>query len=605
MAGENEGDLGGGNKSKIFGDGFLLSDAEIQQMESAAQGFNAFSLSLEKNAAQTELYMARMLKAMQPDADMFETIDKYATSIQKSFGLSKERVDEFKTSIANAAPELAKLGIENEQIAQTITDAMAGMGTAASLGKEAITELAAASQLTEVGVQTLAAGFRDVGTSIYDVGDEMKKVTEVARAAGVSVQNVSEQVVGNLGKMNLFNFDNGVKGLAKMAATSERLGISMDRVFQVADDLMSPEKAIDMSAALQRLGVTSSGLLDPLRAMDLAQNDPEALQKELVNLGKEFTRFNERTGKMEILPGAKRRMREIATEVGMSAEEFASMSLKAADFDMKLKQIKMPDFAGDEETKELIASMAQMKDGVAKIEVRNKETGITETKDVDQLTPEDIENLKKANEDSSKSIEELAFNQLDTTTQILNLLKTGEVATKFAKATSPTLSKFYGLVAESKLDIAKASDNLFGSTEKMRKTGESFAKPAEQMLVGLATGNEEQYNKGKSDFAGNFEKFFEGFGTTAAAELEKTQNSIVERIQKAYSQPLQVEAKTDSNLNLNLNLKSDVNGMNFTPAEIEKMKLAMLNDPDFASKLKKVLEGNLVSASIGGKNEPR
>lgn len=605
MAGENEGDVGGGNKGKLFGDGFLLSDAEIQQMESAAQGFNAFSLSLEKNAAQTELYMARMLKAMQPDADMFETIDKYATSIQKSFGLSKERVDEFKTSIANAAPELAKLGIENEQIAQTITEAMKGMGTAASLGKEAITELAAASQLTEVGVQTLAAGFRDVGTSIYDVGDEMKKVTQVARAAGVSVQNVSEQVVSNLGKMNLFNFDNGVKGLAKMAATSERLGISMDRVFQVADDLMSPEKAIDMSAALQRLGVTSSGLLDPLRAMDLAQNDPEALQKELVNLGKEFTRFNERTGKMEILPGAKRRMREIATEVGMSAEEFASMSLKAADFDMKLKQIKMPDFAGDQETKELIASMAQMKDGVAKIEVRNKETGITETKDVDQLTPEDIENLKKANEDSSKSIEELAFNQLDTTTQILNLLKTGEVATKFAKATSPTLSKFYGLVAESKLDIAKASDSLFGSTENMRKAGESFAKPAEQMLVGLATGNEEQYNKGKSDFAGNFEKFFEGFGTTAAAELEKTQNSIVERIQKAYSQPLQVEAKTDSNLNLNLNLKSDVNGMNFTPAEIERIKLAMLNDPDFASKLKKVLEGNLVSASIGGKNEPR
>ena len=601
MAGENEGDLGGGNKGKLFGDGFLLSDAEIQQMESAAQGFNAFSLSLEKNAAQTELYMARMLKAMQPDADMFETIDKYATSIQASFGLSKERVDEFKTSIANAAPELAKLGIENEQIAQTITEAMEGMGTAASLGKEAITELAAANKLTGVQVQTLAAGFRDVGTSIYDVGDEMKKVTEVARAAGVSVQNVSNQVVSNLGKMNLFNFDNGVKGLAKMAATSERLGISMDRVFQVADDLMSPEKAIDMSAALQRLGVTSSGLLDPLRAMDLAQNDPEALQKELVNLGKEFTRFNERTGKMEILPGAKRRMREIATEVGMSAEEFASMSLKAADFDMKLKQIKMPDFAGDQETKELIASMAQMKDGVAKIEVRNKETGITETKDVDQLTPEDIENLKKANEDSSKSIEELAFNQLDTTTQILNLLKTGEVATKFAKATSPTLSKFYGLVAESKLDIAKASDSLFGSTENMRKAGESFAKPAEQMLVGLATGNEEQYNKGKSDFAGNFEKFFEGFGTTAAAELEKTQNSIVERIQKAYSQPLQVATSGDVTFTHKVEITSDGTINNTKIAEDALLKV--FSKDSFADGVKNQLYNpKTPSATTGRKN---
>jgi hypothetical protein len=125
--------------------------------------------------------------------------------------------------------------------------------------------------------------------------------------------------------MNLYNFDNGVKGIAKMAATSERLGISMDKVFSQAEKLMDPEKAIEMSASLQRLGVTSSGLLDPLRAMDMAQNDPEALQKEMLELSKTFTKFNEQTGKMEILPGAKRRMREVADAVGMTAEEFASM----------------------------------------------------------------------------------------------------------------------------------------------------------------------------------------------------------------------------------------------------------------------------------------
>ena len=606
MGDDSTGDVSGGaNKSKFFGDGFMLTDADISKIEGAAQGFNAFSLSLEKNAAQTELYLAKMIKAMQPDSTMFETIDKYATSIQSSFGLSKERVDEFKTTIANAAPELAKLGIENEQIASTITEAMSGLGTAASLNKEAITELAAANKLTDVSVQSLASGFRDVGTSIYDVGDEMKKVTEVARAAGVSVQNVSREVVTNLGKMNIYNFDSGVKGLAKMAATSERLGISMDKVFQIAEDLMSPEKAIDMSAALQRLGVTSSGLLDPLRAMDMAQNDPEALQKEMVELSKTFTRFNEQTGKMEILPGAKRRLREVAEAFGYTgaqgAEQFAALGIKAADFDMKLKQIKMPDFAGDEETKELIASMAQMKDGVAKIEIRNKETGITETKDVDQLTPEDIENLKKANEDSSKSIEELAFNQLDTTTQILNLLKTGEVATKFAKATSPTLSKFYGLVAESKMDLAKASDNIFGSTEKMRQVGESFAKPAEQMLVGMATGNEDQYNKAKGDFANNFKNFFENFGTTAVSQLETTQNSIVERIQKAYSQPLQVEAKTDSKLTFDVNLNSTGALGNFTEEQKIQIRKAIAEDPNFIKNL--INQPNLPSATTGGKND--
>ncbi len=52
--------------------------------------------------------------------------------------------------------------------------------------------------------------------SVYDVGDRMKEVTDYARSVGVSVAGVSDKVVGNLGKMNLYNFDNGIKGLAKM-----------------------------------------------------------------------------------------------------------------------------------------------------------------------------------------------------------------------------------------------------------------------------------------------------------------------------------------------------------------------------------------------------
>jgi hypothetical protein len=84
---------------------------------------------------------------------------------------------------------------------------------------------------------------------------------------------------------------------------------------------------------------------------------------------------------MEILPGAKRRLREVADAAGMTAKEFSEMALKSADFDMKLKQIKMPSIVGDQETKELIASMAQMKDGVATVKVRDDETGkITEKK---------------------------------------------------------------------------------------------------------------------------------------------------------------------------------------------------------------------------------
>jgi len=567
--------------------------------------FHAFSLNLESMVGQVNNTTAAILNAINPlDSKIFQEMDKYATKVQASFGLAKNRNDEFKQSIAEAGPELAKLGVTEAAMGSNLAEIMNSLGTAASVGKEAIVEITAAAQVSGQQIGTLTSSFREVGISIYDVGDKMKEITNYARSVGVSVEAVSTGVVDNLSKMNQYNFENGIRGLAKMAATSERLGITMSQVFTQADNLMNPEGAIEMSAALQRLGVTSSGLLDPLRAMDMAINDPEELQKEMVNLGKEFTRFNETTGQMEILPGAKRRMKEIGAAIGMTGGDFEKMAIKSADFDMKLKQIKMPDIAGgNEETKELIASMAQMKDGVATIKVKNDETGLIETKNVEDLTPDDIKNLQKANEEASKSVEEIALNQLDETEQIKNLLKSGEVSTKFAKATSPTLAKFYGQVAAGYKTIAKGTADFIGTTEQQRKQQESIYKPVEGILKGKATGDEDLVNKSKDQLFKNFVDTQTSLQTGFETTMNNVQKSIIKNLKNAYSKPIKVEAKTDSNLNLNLNLKSDVNGMNFSPDQVEKIKLAMLNDPNFANKLNKVLENNLVSASTGGKNQ--
>ena len=549
--------------------------------------FQAFTLNLESMIGQVKITSKAILEALNPlDSKVFQEMDEYATKIQASFGLAKNRNDEFKQSIADAGPELAKLGIQEADMGNNLAEIMGGLKTAASVGKEAIVEISAAAQVTGQQIGTLTSNFRDVGISIYDVGDKMKEITNYARSVGVSVSAVSSGVVDNLSKMNQYNFENGIKGLAKMAATATRLGITMEEVFQQADKLMNPEGAIEMSAALQRLGVTSSGLLDPLRAMDMAQNDPEALQKEMVNLGKEFTRFNEKTGQMEILPGAKRRMKEVAEAVGMTGSEFAKMALKSADFDMKLKQIKMPDIAsGNEETKELIASMAQMKDGVATIKVKNDETGLIDTKNVEDLTPDDIKNLQKANEESSKSIEEIALNQFDETVQIKQLLKSGEVSAKFAKATSPTLAKFYGQVASGYKSIAKGTADLIGTTEEQRKKQESLYKPAEGLIKGKITGDDDLVNKSREDLTANFVKFSTSLESDIKTGMDNVQASITANLKAAYSEPIKIEGKTDNNVNVNVTMKNEGGG-NLMP---DNLKQKLLDDPQFISDLKKTL----------------
>jgi len=418
-----------------------------------------------------------------------ETILKFlvegSTEIQNAFGVSRQRLDDFKVAIADAGPELLRMGIGADKAGDIIIEVGKAFGNTGLVGREAITELAAASELTTVSVTELATSFRNVGVSVYDVGDTMRDVANYARSVGVSVDAVSKGVVSNLEKMNLYNFENGTKGLTKMAAQAARLGYDMGQTFTVAEKVFNPEGAIELAASLQRLGVASSQLLDPLRAMDLAQNDPEELQNEIINLTKTFTKFNSETGKFEILPGEKRRIREIANEMGILPEKLAEMSIKASEFDKKMKSIEFP--TAKKEDQELIASLSQISGGTAVIQVKD-ETGKRVTKEVRQLSPEDIDRLKEQEAESSKTIEQLTIDQLDVM--------------KETNATAAAIARRMGLgvaTSEEALRAQKAGNVLTKTlfeqkaqefqTSDVRDKASEFFSDIEKTAVGYFQGN--------------------------------------------------------------------------------------------------------------------
>jgi hypothetical protein len=579
---------------------FATSSSRVS--ETAKTGLGKWTLNMKEFSDSVEGALKDLADAANPfNLSAFQELDESATAIQREFGATKGSIEGYKQSIADTIPELIKMGITEKDALENMSKLMNSMGSSATLGVEAITEVSAAASISRVPIEKLASSFRDVGVSIYDVGDQMKEVTDIARAAGVSVAGVSDKVTSNLSAMNLYNFDNGVKGLAKMAVTSERLGITMDHVFQQAEKLMDPEKAIEMSASLQRLGVTSSGLLDPLRAMDMAQNDPEALQKELVNLGKEFTRMNETTGQMEILPGAKRRMREVADAVGMTAKEFASMALKAGDFDRKMQQIQFPSLATDQETKEMIAGMAQLKDGKAQINVKNEATGEFELKQVDQLTSKDIESLKKTQEEDSMTIEEVAKEQLSVS-QKIELNTAGFIkGVAMGKATSEPLEKLYTNIMGAQVDITK---NLAkqGSTSGVRQTYTSIAQPVEDYIAGGIVGDKDRQRSAETnavqaliDFETNMQKNSQEFMTS-------TLTDIANRFKESYAQPQKVESKSE--INVNVKVTGDENTRDMNPGQIEKVVGELFTKPEFTSVASNQLAGgNQPSATTGSKNK--
>lgn len=506
-------------------------------------------------------------------------LEKYGTEIQQSFGVSRDRIEEFKTLIADVGPVLAQMGISETEFGSTITKISGSLGTAASLGAEAVTEIAAAAKVSGEDIGTLAANFREVGISMYDVGDRMAEVTNYARNVGVPVQAVAGSVTENLGKINLYNFEGGVQGLTRMAAQSARLGVDMGQVFRIADELFSPETAINYAASLQRLGVTANGLLDPLRAMDMAQNDPEALQQEIVNLTKDFVRFSEENNKFEIMPGSQRRMREIAKELNIDADEFAKMGIQAAEFDRKLAQIKLPSFADDKETKELIASMAQIKDGVATVTIKNIQTGKVELKQPDQLTPEDIEKLKQSQDQNNKSIEELAVEQLTQSEFQTGHLEAIRLAGQLGLASMGPVQRLAEMSREAQRGGLRAATSEY-TAPKMRETFTPAARVAEDAVISLLRNNSIGFEDAVGRMGSAVDNITKNFSNMAEG-IQTKFKSAMEGSTKGYEPVIQkLESKNDINVNMSVDVKGGQN--------------VQISDNELANKLKELMENNTV-----------
>jgi hypothetical protein len=196
-----------------------------------------------------------------------------------------------------------------------------------------------------------------------------------------------------------------------MAAQATSMRINMQDTFRFSEKVFNPEGAIETAAALQRLGVTQSQLLDPLRLMDLAQNDPTELQNQIVKMTEQFVQLNEK-GQFEILPDAKRQLREIESAMSYPAGSLSKMALGAAEVADKMSKIR---FTGgfSEDEKKFIANMAEMgPGGVYTLKVDGKDMGIDQAMD---LFSKDKSKFDEFMRDSQpKTMEELAVAQLDT-----------------------------------------------------------------------------------------------------------------------------------------------------------------------------------------------
>ena len=550
---------------------FLDLDTTINEMKASF----SFITDTFKNVGQ------QLVSIINP-IEIFKTqinLDKEASRLVRAFGVSKDKAGELTQTLTDAIPGFIAFGGSVGDAGQTIKTLAESFDTNMSIAGDTLVSFAATAKVTGVEQGKLATSFRDVGVSLGDIDDRMLKVVETARNAGITTKAVSDLVTSNLDKMNLYNFNNGVVGLAKMAAQASRLGIDMNSIFSTVDKVFNPEGAIELSSALQRLGVTTSDLLDPLRLMDLAQNDPTELQNQIVNMTKEFVKFNTANNQFEILPGAKRRLNEIGAAFGYSNGQLQKMAINAANFDYKLKQLKFPSDLASKEDKEFLATISQIGEkgsqfeGRAFVQVEQRDatgegTGRYISKALEDLSTEDVKQLKKQT-DIQGSMEDIARNQLDYVKRIESNLNSMLAAAKYGVATSPTLQGLFQNTMQGAVNMTDiAATKPLNETKFYRENTDDFIKAAGQIISALVPGSvvstfEDLKNSLENmlkgiDFGGIFNSIKSIIPkniTTASnvntSNVNMATNNVnnVNQNDITFTKPLTIEVKGDNTLN--------------------------------------------------------
>jgi len=551
--------------------------------------------------------------------DTIQEVDLGAKEVAKSFGLGAESVLEIKTAMADAVKEVAIYGKTFTDIANLQQRIGESVGRNIIMSTDNYAKLFATSQVTGQDASRLVKDLKDAGISLYNVNTEMQSVIDSAREMGVNASVVASTVLSNLDKLNTYNFSDGVEGLARMAAFATATRTDMNQVFNFAEKVYNPEGAIQTAAALQRLGVAQTDLLNPLRLMDLSANDPEELQKQISELGRSFVELNEK-GRFQIAPGEVRRLKEISKELGIGYNEMVKMSIGGAELERKLTNIKFPDFVSEEQ-KMLISNMAEMnKDGKYVIQYQGEERDVSEV--LNNLPDKDAFD-KLIESGRPKSIEELAKEQVSYLDQINRTLLAagGQIpyavaATKTATDTvdmyvKGTQAVYKGITSIPQKDIRetldKTSMDIINTLTKAVK-GEAGIN---DVLMSISEAGSETANLLNTGFKTGLENTIEGFKKISesnnsitnllTAMIEKLGKTVleVENIDPANitvtnpipqtTIPLNIETITtpqtqnttttqNSNISLNLTLSAPPN---VDTAQLEKV----LKDPMFQQKM--------------------
>jgi hypothetical protein len=303
--------------------------------------------------------------------------------------------------IFNVMNNLQDLNVEMKDVTEIMSEFAGETGKVPTLQEEMLKNTIALSTVTGIAAKELAkytAQFAQIGMGQQQAQIYLTKMYKTAQGFGLNASKLTAEVMSNINKANTYQFKGGVQGLTNMVARAQQLGIKFEEIMKTAEKALDPEKAIEMASGMQMLGGNVGALGDPFKLLYMAQNDVEGLQKEFIKVAAASAEFNSETGQFKIGTQQMYRLKQMADELGMDYNELAKAAIRAAKEQKIMSEVG---FANGlkEEDKQLLASMAELKDGVYKIQL----PGTENWEELSKITDSQIKSFTDAQSEANKT----------------------------------------------------------------------------------------------------------------------------------------------------------------------------------------------------------
>lgn len=296
--------------------------------------------------------------------------------INQETGLSGALSKDFREEITNTSVYANRLGISFDQVSTAVSKILENSGRFRVMSEETMNKIMLMSNVAFKSVEDAAnsiESFQNISLGAMDAMEAVDKMALSSFQLGLNAKKTTEGVVANLAKLNQFGFKDGIDGLNRMVQRSIEFKTNLSDIFNLADKVMDPTNAIELSANLQVIGGALGDFNDPLKMMYMATNNIEGLQDALIGSVEQMVQFNNESGRFEITGANLRRAKAMAESLGMSYNDLATTAVNAAQRTSAFTEMLSSGNIMDEGLKEFVANMAQMKNGQMVVEITSKE----------------------------------------------------------------------------------------------------------------------------------------------------------------------------------------------------------------------------------------